>query len=154
MMARVRVLPDILAHKIAAGEVVERPASVVKELLENALDSEARRIVVEAEEGGKRLILVRDDGMGMSPEDALLAFQHHATSKIQNFKDLSHLQTLGFRGEALPSIASVSRLRLRTIERGAAGSTTPLGSEIESEGGELKEVKEISWSTGTEVRVE
>ena len=150
-MAKVRLLPDILAHKIAAGEVVERPASVLKELLENSLDSEARRIVVEAEEGGKRLIVVRDDGMGMSPEDARLAFQHHATSKIQSFEDLSHLQTLGFRGEALPSIASVSRLRLRTVER---GSPTPLGSEIESEGGELKEVKEISWPTGTEVRVE
>ncbi len=150
-MAKVRLLPDILAHKIAAGEVVERPASVVKELLENSLDSEARRIVVEAEEGGKRLIVVRDDGMGMSSEDARLAFQHHATSKIQSFEDLSHLETLGFRGEALPSIASVSRLRLRTVER---GSSTPLGSEIESEGGELKEVKEISWPTGTEVRVE
>jgi DNA mismatch repair protein MutL len=153
-MARVRLLPDILAHKIAAGEVVERPASVVKELLENSLDSEARRIVVEAEEGGKRLIVVRDDGIGMSPEDARLAFQHHATSKIQRFEDLSHLQTLGFRGEALPSIASVSRLRLRTVERATAGSSTPLGSEIDSEGGELKEVKEISWPTGTEVRVE
>ena len=150
-MARVRLLPDILAHKIAAGEVVERPASVVKELLENSLDSEARRIVVEAEEGGKRLIVVRDDGMGMSSEDARLAFQHHATSKIQSFEDLSHLQTLGFRGEALPSIASVSRLRLRTVER---GSSTLLGSELESEGGELKEVKEIAWPTGTEVRVE
>ena len=153
-MATVRLLPDILAHKIAAGEVVERPASVVKELLENSLDSEARRIVVEAEEGGKRLIVVRDDGMGMSPEDARLAFQHHATSKIQKFEDLSHLQTLGFRGEALPSIASVSRLRLRTVERATAGSSTPLGSEINSEGGEFKEVKEISWPTGTEVRVE
>jgi len=150
-MAKVRLLPDILAHKIAAGEVVERPASVVKELLENSLDSEARNIVVEAEEGGKRLIVVRDDGMGMTSEDARLAFQHHATSKIQSFEDLSHLQTLGFRGEALPSIASVSRLRLRTVER---GSSTPVGSEIESEGGELKEVQEISWPTGTEVRVE
>ena len=104
---------------------------MLKELLENSLDSEARRIVVEAEEGGKRLIVVRDDGMGMSSEDARLAFQHHATSKIQSFEDLSHLQTLGFRGEALPSIASVSRLRLRTVER---GSSTPLGSELESEG--------------------
>ncbi len=150
-MAKIRLLPDILAHKIAAGEVVERPASVVKELLENSLDSEARNIVVEAEEGGKRLIVVRDDGMGMTSEDARLAFQHHATSKIQSFEDLSHLQTLGFRGEALPSIASVSRLRLRTVER---GSSTLVGSEIESEGGELKEVKEISWPTGTEVRVE
>ena len=154
VMATVRLLPDILAHKIAAGEVVERPASVVKELLENSLDSEARRIVVEAEEGGKRLIVVRDDGMGMSPEDARLAFQHHATSKIQSFEDLSHLHTLGFRGEALPSIASVSRLRLRTVERATADSSIPLGSEIDSEGGEFKEVKEISWPTGTEVRVE
>ena len=151
-MAKIRVLPDILAHQIAAGEVVERPASVMKELLENALDSKARRIRVEAEEGGKRLILVRDDGSGMNPEDARLAFQHHATSKIQTFEDLSNIQTLGFRGEALPSIASVSRLRLRTVE-GAASGSTPLGSEIQSQGGELSGVEEISWPVGTEVQV-
>ncbi len=151
-MAKIRVLPDILAHQIAAGEVVERPASVMKELLENALDSKARRILVEAEEGGKRLILVRDDGSGMTPEDARLAFQHHATSKIQTFEDLSNIQTLGFRGEALPSIASVSRLRLRTVE-GAASGSTPLGSEIQSQGGELSGVEEISWPVGTEVQV-
>ena len=151
-MAKIRVLPDIIAHQIAAGEVVERPASVMKELLENALDSKARRILVEAEEGGKRLILVRDDGSGMNPEDASLAFQHHATSKIQTFEDLSNIQTLGFRGEALPSIASVSRLRLRTVE-GAASGSTPLGSEIQSQGGELSGIEEISWPVGTEVQV-
>lgn len=152
-MAKIHVLPDILAHQIAAGEVVERPASVMKELLENALDSEARRILIEAEEGGKRLILVRDDGSGMSPEDARLAFQHHATSKIQTFEDLSNIRTLGFRGEALPSIASVSRLRMRTVESVTAVSRTPLGSEIHSQGGELKGVEEISWPVGTEVQV-
>jgi len=153
IMGKIHVLPDILAHKIAAGEVVERPASVVKELLENALDAEAGRITVKAEQGGKRLISVRDDGLGMSGEDARLAFQHHATSKIQSFEDLSHLKSLGFRGEALPSIASVSRLRLRTVER----TTEPgdlLGTEIESEGGSFKAVKEVAWPSGTEVVVE
>ncbi|MDA2935369.1 DNA mismatch repair endonuclease MutL [Acidobacteria bacterium AH-259-D05] len=152
-MGKISLLPDILAHKIAAGEVVERPASVVKELLENALDSEARRIMVKAEQGGKRLISVCDDGVGMSGEDARLAFQHHATSKIHSFEDLTQLQTLGFRGEALPSIASVSRLRLRTVER-AVAQGNPLGTEIESEGGAFKAVREISWPSGTEVVVE
>lgn len=149
-MAKVRVLPEILAHKIAAGEIVERPASVVKELVENSLDARSRRIVIEIEEGGKRRIAVRDDGIGMSAEDAKLAFQHHATSKIETFDDLSRISTLGFRGEALPSIASVSRLRLRTVEADAA----PLGTEIEFEGGKSTAVREISWPAGTELIVE
>ena len=106
-MGRVKVLPEVLAHKIAAGEIVERPASVVKELVENALDAESTRIHIEIQDAGQRLIRVRDDGSGMSPEDALLAFQHHATSKIQTMADLDQISTLGFRGEALPSIASV-----------------------------------------------
>ena len=122
-MDRVRLLPEILAHKIAAGEIVERPASVVKELLENALDAEATSVSVKADVGGQRLISIRDDGIGMSPEDARLAFQHHATSKLETFEDLSCIQTLGFRGEALPSIASISRLRLRTVE--APGNGAP-----------------------------
>ena len=152
-MGKIHVLPDVLAHKIAAGEVVERPASVVKELLENALDAEATQIIVKAEQGGKRLISVRDDGLGMSGEDARLAFQHHATSKIQSFEDLTHLKSLGFRGEALPSIASVSRLRLRTVERNSE-QKDPLGTEIETQGGSFEAVKEVAWPSGTEVVVE
>lgn len=152
-MARVKVLPEVLAHKIAAGEIVERPASVVKELLENALDACAGRIVVRAEGGGTRLISVADDGVGMSPEDARLAFEHHATSKISCFEDLHRIITLGFRGEALPSIASVSRLRLRTAEQAPVGQT-PMGTEIQYDGGDFKGVREISRPAGTEVMVE
>jgi DNA mismatch repair protein MutL len=150
-MGRVQVLPEILAHQIAAGEIVERPASVIKELLENALDAEASDIVVEAENGGRAMMLVRDNGFGMTPEDARLAFQHHATSKIRSMEDLTRIATLGFRGEALPSIASISRLRLRTVEK---GRQPPLGTEVLFEGGKLQAVREISWPRGTEVAVE
>ncbi len=152
-MGRVRLLPDILAHKIAAGEIVERPASVVKELLENALDAEATSVVVKADVGGQRLISIRDDGIGMSPEDAGLAFEHHATSKLETFEDLSCIKTLGFRGEALPSIASISRLRLRTVEPAEDGAQLALGTEVRYEGGELRESRQISWPQGTEVEV-
>jgi DNA mismatch repair protein MutL len=113
-MSRIRILPENVANKIAAGEVVERPASVVKELLENALDAGARSIRIEVEAGGKRMIRVIDDGSGMNHDDALLAFERHATSKLRTADDLLSIATLGFRGEALPSIAAISRLVLET----------------------------------------
>jgi DNA mismatch repair protein MutL len=153
-MARVQVLPEVLVHKIAAGEIVERPASVVKELLENSLDAQATKIVIDADNGGTSRILIRDDGVGMSPEDARTAFKHHATSKISTFDDLLRISTLGFRGEALPSIASVSRMRLRTVERTDAGQEPHSGTEIVFEGGRLKSATEIAWPVGTEVTVE
>ncbi len=154
-MAKVKVLPEVLAHQIAAGEIVERPASVVKELLENAIDADADNILVELSEGGKSRIRVKDNGFGMSGEDAELAFEHHATSKIFSIEDLQEITTLGFRGEALPSIASVSRLRVRTASReDAADGSNPLGSELIYEGGFCSSKTEIAWPVGTEIVVE
>lgn len=148
MSQRIRILPEILTNKIAAGEVVERPASVVKELLENALDAGATDLVVEIEGGGKRLIRVTDNGGGMSREDALLALERHATSKILIESDLDGIATLGFRGEALPSIASVSRFTLASREPDSIE-----GSEIYAEGGRIKEVKACGMASGTVVTV-
>src|SRR5438132_289197 len=120
-MGRIRILSDLVANQIAAGEVVERPASVVKELLENSLDAGATRIRIEVEAGGRKLIRIADNGHGMVKDDALLAFERHATSKLRTSDDLLSIATLGFRGEALPSIASVSRLTLETRASAAAG---------------------------------
>lgn len=147
-MSVIRILPEAVANKIAAGEVVERPASVVKELLENSVDAGATRVEVDLEAGGKRLIRVLDDGCGMSHDDALLAFERHATSKIRSVEDLFEILTLGFRGEALPSIAAVSRLVLETrhVSEGA-------GTHVEIAGGKLRDVKEIAWPGGTRVEV-
>src|SRR5687767_12870337 len=145
---RIRRLPVHLANQIAAGEVVERPASVVKELVENALDASATRIAVAIELGGKKLIRVEDDGEGMEPEDAQLAVERHATSKIRTPDDLGAIRTLGFRGEALPSIASVSRFVLRTRARGAGS-----GTEVRIDGGKLASVREVGTREGTCIEV-
>jgi DNA mismatch repair protein MutL len=147
-MGRIRVLPDQVANKIAAGEVVERPASVVKELLENALDASATGLRVEIESGGRRLIRVADDGCGMLRDDALLAFERHATSKLRDVKDLLSISTLGFRGEALPSIASVSRLVLETRSREEA-----TGTRVEVAGGKMLHCDEVAQAPGTSVTV-
>jgi DNA mismatch repair protein MutL len=147
-MTRIRILPESVANKIAAGEVVERPASVVKELLENALDAGAKTIRIETESGGRRMIRVIDDGHGMTHDDALLAFERHATSKLRTADDLLSIATLGFRGEALPSIAAVSRLLLETRDASEAE-----GTRVEFAGGKLVGVKPAGLPAGTTVSV-
>jgi DNA mismatch repair protein MutL len=147
-MGRIRVLPDQVANKISAGEVVERPASVVKELLENSLDAGATDLRIEVESGGRRLIRIIDDGCGMMRDDALLAFERHATSKLRDVKDLLSIATLGFRGEALPSIASVSRLLLET--RAPEEAT---GTRIEIAGGKMLRCEEAAQGAGTAITV-
>lgn len=149
-MNRVRLLPEQVANQIAAGEVVERPASVVKELVENSLDAQATRLTVEIQAGGRSLVRVTDDGFGMSRDDALLCLERHATSKIVRAEDLYAIATLGFRGEALPSIASVSRFTLTTRER---DSENPEGTQIVINGGKIMEVKASGRATGTTVEV-
>src|SRR5436190_2514677 len=138
-MNRIRLLPEHVANQIAAGEVIERPASVVKELVENSLDAHAARVTVEIQAGGRGLIRVVDDGTGMGRDDALLCLERHATSKIQRAEDLAAIATMGFRGEALPSIASVSRFTLTTRERHSQG---PEATRIVISGGKILEVKQ------------
>lgn len=145
-MNRIRLLPEQVANQIAAGEVVERPASVVKELVENALDAEARHMIVEIQAGGRALIRVTDDGAGMSRDDALLSLERHATSKIRVAEDLQAIATMGFRGEALPSLASVSRMTLTTRER---DPETAYATQIVIHGGKILEVKEAGAPAGT-----
>src|SRR4051794_32951964 len=180
-MGRIHVLPEHVANKIAAGEVVERPASVVKELLENALDAGARRIHIQVEAGGKKLIKITDDGIGMVRDDAMLAFERHATSKLTNTDDLLNISTLGFRGEALPSIASVSRVTLETAANANAGPSTALaaarsarddgpnksslggdeksgnegsaGTRIEIAGGKILKIEEAGLPAGTSITI-
>src|SRR5467141_4329307 len=149
-MNRIRLLPEQVANQIAAGEVVERPASVVKELVENSLDAGAARIIVEVQAGGRSLIRITDDGVGMSRDDALLCLERHATSKIQRAEDLAAIITMGFRGEALPSIASVSRFTLTTRER---DNESPEGTQIVISGGKMVEVKAAGCAPGTSVEV-
>src|SRR5277367_466769 len=147
-MGRIHVLSENVANKIAAGEVVERPASVVKEMLENSLDAGATRIKVSVEAGGKKLIQITDNGCGMVRDDALLAFERHATSKIKDAEDLLSVTTLGFRGEALPSIASVCRLRLET-----RASDEDSGTVIEINGGKIFRVEEAGLPAGTSITI-
>src|SRR6185295_1169903 len=147
-MSKIRVLADHVANQIAAGEVVERPASVAKELVENSIDAGATRVSIDVEAGGRRLLKVADDGEGMIRDDAILAFERHATSKISKSEDLSSIATLGFRGEALASIASVARVDLtsRTEEAGAA-------TRVAIEGGKMRDVKDAAHPRGTTIVV-
>ncbi len=147
-MNRIRLLPEHVANQIAAGEVVERPASVVKELVENSLDAEATRLTITVRYGGKSLVSVADNGFGMCRDDALLALERYATSKISRAEDLHSIRSLGFRGEAIPSIAAVSRFTLTTRERGTLG-----GTQIEIAGGKILSVKDVGAAEGTVVEV-
>src|SRR3954463_2027437 len=147
-MSKIRLLPEIVASQVAAGEVIERPASVVKELVENSIDAEARKIDVMIRRGGMSLIRVIDDGCGMDRDDALLSLERHATSKIRSAADLESVATLGFRGEALPSIASVSRFRLTTREPKAIA-----GTEVLVNGGKIDVVRAGGEAPGTQIEV-
>src|SRR5436853_3005680 len=150
-MARIHVLSEAVANKIAAGEIVERPASVVKELLENSLDAGSTRIRIQIEAGGKKLIQISDNGCGMVRDDALLAFERHAKSKIKEAEDLLSVATLGFRGEALPSIASVSRLRLETCAAKNGPDDDVAGTIIEINGGKIARVEDAGLPSGTSI---
>src|SRR5437870_2325616 len=145
-MSKIRVLPDHISNLIAAGEVVERPASVAKELVENAIDAGATRVVIDIEAGGRRLLKITDDGEGMTRDDAVLAFERHATSKISKAEDLAAIGTVGCRGEALASIASVARLELITCTEEAAAAT-----RVTIEGGRMRDVKDAAHPRGTTI---
>ena len=147
-MSRIRILPEVLSNKIAAGEVVERPASVAKELVENAIDAESTKVMVEIKKGGRALIRVSDNGIGMDRDDALLSIERYATSKIHKEKDLFTIATLGFRGEALPSIASVSEMEIVTRP-----ASSEAGTRITVNGGKIKEVAEVGTPKGTMISV-
>src|SRR5579871_6856175 len=147
-MARIQQLPSLVVNQIAAGEVIERPASVVKELLENAVDAGSRRIDVEVEQGGTDLIRVVDDGCGIVPDDLPLAFASHATSKLQSADDLFHIETLGFRGEALASIGGVAQVTLQSRP-----PDEECGAQVTCYGGELSSVKPWNGSPGTRIEV-
>src|SRR5476649_2704928 len=147
-MPRIRLLSDRVANQIAAGEVIERPAAVVKELVENSLDAGATRVEVEFRHGGRSLIRVEDNGRGMSKDDALLSLERHATSKLVETADLDRLGTFGFRGEALPSIASVAHFELQTRPAGA-----PEGTEVVVNGGKLVHVRACGLAPGTRITV-
>jgi DNA mismatch repair protein MutL len=148
MSRKIQILPEPVAQAIAAGEVIERPASVVKELMENALDAGASKIVVELKAGGLQLIRVLDDGEGIDPEDVPVALQRYATSKIQRSEDLFAIHTLGFRGEALPSIAAVSQMTVKTrVPRSLSGT------QLLCEGGKIRSTTEVGCPVGTEVEV-
>jgi DNA mismatch repair protein MutL len=148
MSNRIRILKDNVANQIAAGEVIERPASVVKELVENSLDADATQIEIDIQKGGRSLIRITDNGFGMSYDDALLSLERHATSKIRDASDLNSISSYGFRGEAVPSIASVSKFKLTTCERGQH-----VGTEIEIEGGRMVQVKEAGCPEGTTIEI-
>ena len=147
-MPQIRILTDRVANQIAAGEVVQRPAAVTKELIENSIDAGATRIEIEFRNGGKSYLRIEDDGKGMEPDQALLSLERHATSKIRKASDLNEIQTFGFRGEALPSISSVSRFVLRTRP-----SSMQEGSEIFINGGKMIHVKECGMPPGTRIEV-
>ena len=147
-MNRIRVLTETTANKIAAGEVIERPASVVKELVENSLDADATEVIIEVKSGGKSLVRVSDNGHGMSRDDAILCLDRHSTSKIRDAEDLDHVSTMGFRGEAVPSIASVSRFSITTCERGEE-----VGSFVKVDGGRTVNVVDVGRSPGTTIEV-
>src|SRR5690554_3287778 len=147
-MKRIKVLSENVTNRIAAGEVIERPASVVKELVENSLDAGAKSIYIKVEKGGKELIQVTDDGSGMSHDDALLSLERHATSKISNVDDIVHISSLGFRGEAIPSIASICRFNLITKDE-----DSDVAIDIYMDGGKLKDVRKTAANTGTTISV-
>ena len=147
-MSVIRILPEAVSNRIAAGEVVERPASIVKELVENSLDAGAKRVSVQIQRGGRTLVRVIDDGCGMDPEDALLCLEAHATSKVRKTEDIDNIRTLGFRGEALPSIASVSRFNLQTRP-----ADRDVGSEVIADGGDISQVGETGCAPGTSISV-